>query len=474
VSLVVLGEAVLRLMSVVGRDSGCLLVVEDLHDCDQETLAVVEFLADNLGEAPAMLLGTVRVEAGTAFDLVRAVEQRGSAAVVTLGRLAEADVTRLVADCLGAAPEAIPRAALDLLWQHSMGVPFMVEELLHGMLSGGSLVNGSRGWQVLGRLGTEVPATLARSVAVRVGRLGPHGRELLGIAALLGRRFPVAAVQRAAGLDDGALLEHVRAAVGAQLVVLDPHDPRFCSFEHPLTAEVLQTQLAPAERADLSRRVARAVRELHPGLPGQWCQQVAVLLLAAGDQGGAAELFAEAGSRAMADGAAQSAVVLLERAERLSAGLGDPVALTPQPLADQVCHAPRIEVGRVTLRRASWGVPPELVPRRSAGETEARYLLRLHGWLAEHGIPERAFVLVNAQVAAGQRWLATAFTKARKPLYVDLASPLQLAVFERMIAAPAQRVMFREALPRLTDANGPDPADPRVTEFVVETTVGAP
>ena len=142
--------------------------------------------------------------------------------------------------------------------------------------------------------------------------------------------------------------------------------------------------------------------------------------------------------------------------------------LAPQPLPDQVRSAPRIETGLVTLRRASWSVPPELVPRRQPGDSDARHLLRLHGWLAEHGIPDRCFVKVSAP--AGPNWLASAFTKARKPLYVDLASPLQLAVFERMLAAPAEHVVFREALPQLVEAVDPDPADPRVTEFIIETT----
>jgi len=329
-SLVILGEAVLRLMSVVGRGGGCLMVLEDLHDCDGETLAVVEYLADNLGGRPAMLLSTVRVEAGGAIDLVRSTERRGSADVVELGRLGEADVVSMVAGCLETTPDAVPRAVLDQLWRDSRGVPFVVEELLHGMLAGGSLVRGPRGWEVVDHLRTEVPATLARSVAVRVDRLGPHGRDLLGLAALLGRRVPLDVVQRAAGLDDRALLDHLGAAVAGQLLVFDADDPRFCSFEHPLTAEALVARLAPAERADLALRAAGAVRQLRPGLPGEWCQQVAVLLLGAGEDGAAAELFAEAGRRALAAGAAQSAVVLLDRAERLLAALTD---RTPHPQA---------------------------------------------------------------------------------------------------------------------------------------------
>lgn len=357
-SLVVLGEAVLRLLAALGRGRGCLLVLDDLHECDAETLAVVEYLADNLDGQPAVLLCTARIEAGRADDLARAAAQRGSATLLELGRLGEADVHAMAAGCLGSPPnpvlldpaprpvssdpsdprpsdpmpsdpmpsDAVPRPVLDRLWQASLGVPFIVEELLHGMLAGGSLVRGAGGWEVRGPLRAEVPATLARSIAERVERLGPRGRDVLGVAALLGGRVSMEVVQRALDLDDRGLLGHLRGAVAAQLVLVDAEDPGYCSFEHPLTAEALLAQLAPAERAALSARAARAVRALHPDLPGAWCQQAAVLLLGAGDLGGAAALFAEAGRRALTVGAAESAIALLERAERLLAGLPDAAA----------------------------------------------------------------------------------------------------------------------------------------------------
>lgn len=63
-SVMVLAEAVLRLLAVIGRDGGCLLVLEDLHDADADTLAVVEYLADNLADVPAFLLANARSHAG--------------------------------------------------------------------------------------------------------------------------------------------------------------------------------------------------------------------------------------------------------------------------------------------------------------------------------------------------------------------------------------------------------------------------
>jgi hypothetical protein len=55
----VLAEAVLRLTKLAGRRYGGLLILDDLQDTDAETLAVAEYLADNLDQQPTVLIGAV-------------------------------------------------------------------------------------------------------------------------------------------------------------------------------------------------------------------------------------------------------------------------------------------------------------------------------------------------------------------------------------------------------------------------------
>ncbi|MET9225287.1 AAA family ATPase [Lentzea sp. NPDC003310] len=317
-SVVVLAEAVLRLLASVARKTPCLLVLEDLHEADAETLAVVEYLADNLEDQPVLLLATIRTEPGHALELVHRMVQRGSGRLVELHRLSQEEVGQMTAACLES--ECVPAELVDRLWTDSAGNPFVVEELLHGMVSSGLLVAGAHGWQVLGELKLPVPAAFVRSVAHRTDRLGPQGREVLSVAAVLGHRFPLSVVQRVTGVDDRELLSHLHAGVAAQLVTPDEPAPDWYAFRHPLTADALMAQLTPAEHTDLSQRTADAVEDLHPALPGDWCPLVAKLRFDAGSSAQAGLLFAEAGKRALAGGAADSAVTLLDRAQGLLTG----------------------------------------------------------------------------------------------------------------------------------------------------------
>ncbi|WP_016699815.1 helix-turn-helix transcriptional regulator [Actinoalloteichus spitiensis] len=322
-SFVVLAEALLRLMGVVGRDRGCLLVLDDLHDADLETLAVVEYLCDNLDLQPGVLLATVRSEPGAALDLADSATRRHTGRALHLERLGAAQVRVFAASCLDSDPERVPTEVTDRLWEDSAGNPLVVEELLRGMVSAGRLVPGAGGWQLVRALRTEVPDTLVRSITQRADRLGPKGEALLSAAAVLGRRFPLSIVQRVTGMDDHTLLGHLQSAVAAQLVASDDRGPDWYAFQHPLTAEALLARLTPTDRAALSARAADVVTALHPDLPGEWCQLTAVLRRAAGETSVAAGHYLEAGRRALADGAAQSAITLLEQAERLLADHGD-------------------------------------------------------------------------------------------------------------------------------------------------------
>ncbi|MGQ0839436.1 AAA family ATPase [Actinokineospora sp.] len=322
-SLIVLAEAILRLTAVVGGTTGCLLFLDDLHDGDIETLAVVEYICDNLHSQSTVLLATVRTEPSAALDLVHSAARRQSCVTVELGRLACTKSREFVASCLAVEIQEIPESLADRLWKDSAGVPFVVEELLHGMVSGGHLVHGPTGWRLIDDVTTELPPTLTRSIADRAERLGPGGRQLCSVAAVLGRRFSLTVVQRVTGMDDHALLGHLHAGVEAQLIARDDRGPDWYSFQHPLTVEALRGRLTPADRADISRRAADVIAEVHPGLPGEWCQLAAMLRLGADEPVAAGKLFDQAGRRALEDGAAGSAVALLDQAEKLLAAAGE-------------------------------------------------------------------------------------------------------------------------------------------------------
>lgn len=326
-SLVILAEAVLRLTGQAGRGRGCLLVLDDLQDADPETLAVVEFLIDNLSHQPTMLLGTIRSGPCSALGLAESASRRGAAVLMKLDRLDRTGMAELAGACLNTEAATVPAAALDLLWAGSSGNPFLIQELLGGMVDGDLLVEDDTGWRLADQRAGEMPATVTRAMSRRIEALVPQARELLSAAAVLGRRFPLAVIQEVTGLPDRELLGYLQGDLVSHLVMVDDQTPDWYAFQHALISESLLSLLTHGERARLTARVADAIAEVYPGLPGEWCQVCAALRLDAGDQAAAGRLFAEAGRRALAQGAARAAVTLLDRAWHLLVDSDEAAAL---------------------------------------------------------------------------------------------------------------------------------------------------
>ncbi|PCG86550.1 LuxR family transcriptional regulator [Streptomyces sp. WZ.A104] len=318
-TVVELAEALLRLLSVLGREAGCAILLEDLHDCDTETVAVVEYVIDNLAELPILLLGTLRPEPGAALDLVRSAERRHVAAVRELGPLGEAQARALTGACLEARPEEIPDAVHRRLAERAAGNPYLLEVLLADLLDTGRLCRTDGGWAATEQPEGSVPSDIVRSWARRLERLDEPVRELLLASATLGSQFSVTVLQTVTRFEDRALFSHLRSAVEAGFIAPDGAAPDRYAFRHSLTAEALISSLAPAERASLARRAAAAIEDSGQPLDEDGRQLVASLQLAAGNRAAAARQFAEAGRRMLASGAYGSAVVLLERAHSLAA-----------------------------------------------------------------------------------------------------------------------------------------------------------
>ncbi|MEU2391402.1 AAA family ATPase [Streptomyces sp. NPDC007369] len=318
ISLVELAEALLRLLAVLGRERGCAILLEDLHDSDTETIAVVEYIVDNVADLPVLLVGTLRPDPGPALDLALAAELRNTASLRELGPLDEAALRDMAAACLDAGPGEVPPAAHRHLSQWAGGNPYLVEVLLADLLDTGRLSRADGGWQLAEHGEATVPTGAVRSWARRLDRLDEPVRELLLVAATLGGRFSVGALRVVTGLDDRALFAHLRSASEVGIIAPDGAAHDHYTFRHVLTADALRASLPPAEQAALARRAASAIEESAGELSGDQRQLVAALRLAAGDKAAASRQFAQVGRQMLDAGASGSAAVLLERARGLA------------------------------------------------------------------------------------------------------------------------------------------------------------
>ena len=304
---VILGEAILRLATALAGPRGAMLVLEDLHWADPDTLDVLSYLADAATTSPVVLVATARDELDPPqrlLDLARACQ----ADVIPLDRLGPEDVRGVVESCLSAAP---PDELVRFVIEHADGLPFLVEELLTGLAAVGALDPDGT---LTGPLTANVPRTFAATVRRRLAGLDPTARAVVETAAVLGRRFDWRLIPEITGLAETAVLAGLRSAVATGLVVAHDTDTDTFRFRHALTCDAVRTDLLPPEHRALARAAAAVVERREP----EAGDQAAGLWMAAGEDARAAELYLYAGLQARRRGALQTADAQLTRAATLA------------------------------------------------------------------------------------------------------------------------------------------------------------
>jgi DNA-binding CsgD family transcriptional regulator len=251
------------LLAVVERlaaERPLLLTVEDLHWADRSTLDLLAFLVANLTEPAVVLVGTYRSDEPDRRHPLRALlaelDRHPTVERIELSRLDRAELDGLVAGILGTPPAA---GLLEEVLARSEGNPFFAEELL--------AAGGSR----------QLSATLQDLLAGRVDALSGPAQQVLGVAAVAGRRVGHGLLAAACPLQEQALLEALRETVEHQVLVADPGGDAY-AFRHALLQEVVDADLLPGERRRLHAALARSLAaqpELAAGPPAQTAAELA-------------------------------------------------------------------------------------------------------------------------------------------------------------------------------------------------------
>ena len=317
--VLVLGEAVIELLGVIAGAGRAVVVLDDLHWADRDTLGVLEYLAGRLAGVEVQVLGSMRSDEHPPDGLAPLRRARG--VVVELGRLAPDAAATLAHAVLGG-------EAADEVREHVVaaadGLPLLVEELAARLAASGAIAWRDGRWHAAGPLPTEVPDAFAEDVAARVAGLDPDVRDVVRTAALLGRDLPWELLPAAAGTDAATAAGALRHAVDARLLLAGPDGG--LRWRHALTQDAVLAALTAPERSVLAARAAGALDR--DDLAGPLLARVAELHARGGDPDRAAELLLRHAREHRSAGAPAAALAVLEQATALT---GDahrvPVAL---------------------------------------------------------------------------------------------------------------------------------------------------
>ena len=257
-------DSTATLLRNAARTQPLLIVLDDLQSADTASVLLLQFVASQLADMSALIVGTLRdVELGPDHPLAAAVEELAREPVTRTMTLRGLDESA-VAAFIGAATNAPPRDHLvAAVWRETNGNPLFVGEAMRLLSAEGKLNDVAD----VTSLRVAVPTGIRAVIARRIDHLGPAIAELLLVAAVLGPEFSLEALRRVGEYEGGRPLDLIEDAVRAGL--LAPVSGTFgrYRFAHDLVRETLYAELSPAQRAGLHRRSAEVLEELYAVAP---------------------------------------------------------------------------------------------------------------------------------------------------------------------------------------------------------------
>jgi DNA-binding CsgD family transcriptional regulator len=284
------------LLTGLAAEGPLMVLVEDLHWSDEASLDLLVHLIRRTAATPLVLLLTYRSdERGAALNRFLAeLDRERTATEIRLGPLTPAQVEQQVRAILDL-PQRAGVVFVRSLHGLTAGNPFFVEEVLRSLVSAGDIYPSQEGWQRKPLDQLRVPRSIEDAVQRRGARLSPAAREVLTLAAVVGRRIDFDVLHALSDLDESALVAAIKELIAAQLLVEVSAD-RF-AFRHALSRQAVSAGLLARERRTLHARVAQAIERVmaanqaavledlaHHHFHAEHWERAAVLARAAGDR----------------------------------------------------------------------------------------------------------------------------------------------------------------------------------------------
>ncbi|MFC4942976.1 ATP-binding protein [Pseudonocardia sp. GCM10023141] len=242
----VLFDAAARFFTEAAAAGGLVLVIDDAQWADPASLALLAHLGREVRAARLLLVVTYRdvalgdnpLLAEVVSDLARSPGTIG----LELAGLDDGAVASALAERIGARPSPQVVAAVA---RRTRGNPFFVGEL--GRVLGADAAT------------VRVPGAVRDVVRRRLARLPDGCRDVLAVAAVLGRELDLAVLTAAAELPVDTVLDLLQPAHDDG--VLDrPLGRTGLRFAHDLVRETVLDDLAPGQRARIHQRAADSLR----------------------------------------------------------------------------------------------------------------------------------------------------------------------------------------------------------------------
>ena len=244
-------DALSRLLRALNAKQ--LIILEDLHACDEASLSMLRYLSRELSGSPLLIVGTFRDLALAQLPALRTlVDATPPGQRLQLSALPLHDSTLLLAQNMSEPPSQRLAACVHEL---SEGNPLCIAELARHIAQGNlpQLTQTSS-------LESAVPERISQAVRLQLASLPPETVEALTCASALGRSFAQPFLAQLLGISELQLLERLGPALACGMLRASSTAAEL-SFAHALVRNAVYAQLSSHSRARLHQSIAELLEQ---------------------------------------------------------------------------------------------------------------------------------------------------------------------------------------------------------------------
>jgi DNA-binding SARP family transcriptional activator len=269
--------AVADFLRLLGGLQPLLLVAEDIHWSDAETLSLLVRLARTAPEARLLVVATFRQPgeeiAPELADALADLSRLDAVTRLALGNLSSDDVSVFVRDSTDA--EASPEL-VAAIGELTDGTPLLLCELWRDLVAGGGVeISDARVRLVRPVAELRGSEQISELVGQRLSHLSAETNAMIEFAAVTGPRFELGLVAAAAALDRSRLTAAVAQACRSGIVEELPERVPTGRFTHELVRRAVYDRIHRVRLPELHLRVAEALERAHIGDPSRVLPELA-------------------------------------------------------------------------------------------------------------------------------------------------------------------------------------------------------
>lgn len=291
-------DAVMSVLRAAAATRPIVVLVDDLHWADAPSLLLLRFVAEAMGDARLLIVGTCRdlslPRTAPLSQLLGALAREPTAQRIALEGLTSHDIVGLLTEVTDI--DAAERWA-DHIHTRTEGNPFFVVELL-AMLSDGERLQQPPDADTVG---LPLPIGISEALGRRMSGVSDRCHQALTVASLIGREIPMPVLSLSLGVPIERLLDVMHEGVRRGLLVEHGGSGGHYAFSHALIRETLIDDLPTPDRVRMHLRIAQAMEAVYGHQPGPHLAELSDHFFrgaAAGDPAKAIEYAVAAARRA--------------------------------------------------------------------------------------------------------------------------------------------------------------------------------